>query len=1331
MARPTVSVDSLGINIGVTANNSSQALNTLINDIGRLSNALSGMDMNNIINQMKGFGSAVNGINAKPLVQNVNKLTTATSRYATALNKMNSANRAYNSNLSNLSNSSYRVTSMLQRFNDKIGSFTSRMKNANKETKNFAQTVGLLYARFFLLIRGVKMLTNQVKSSMDYIEVLNYFDSSMGQVAERGVSKWAEMGYDSAEAYYESFSSRAKQVTKQMSGFFPEANGTLTAGRDASLGMNPQQLMQYQAQYAQMASSMGMASEQALKLSEVYTKLGSDLASVKNLDFNEVWTNLASGMVGMSRTMDRFGVNIRSANMQAKLTELGINANVNALSQADKALLRTIIILDSTKYAWGDLAETLNTPANQFRMLTNNVKLLGQMIGNILLPVVAKILPYLNAFVMALQRLFTWLAKVLGIDLTDLMAQNETPDNSALSDMLDDAEGLGDALDKDADGAKKLKKQLQGFDALNNLTSKDDTTGALDNLKLSGLLDQAFNDAIEKYLAEWRKAFAKLKNDAKDIADKISNFFVSLFAPVRRAWAKVSDDFVKSWKRAFSEVRKLVNSFMISFWRVWGEDKTQKIFENIFSIVSNIGKIVGNLAERFRLAWDENFNGYKILRAIRDIILTISSGFKDMSDDVVRWSENINFAPMLSRFGEFLNAVNGAVGALMKILRDFLNKVLLPLAKWTIESGLPTLFEVITNAINSIDWNKLFERLSKLWDSIAPFAQRVGGGLLLFFEQVGEKIAKLVNGKMFGGLITLLEKLLDSLTEQDIAELLWGLVYAFVGFKVALGAFKLTNGILNMYKFFKDLAPLLRIVSNGFAKLGGSIRGTKLFTATLGRLGKAIQGTVLSLGGTGANGLAGIFEFFSMDLGAILTSGGMVAKFTAVGSAIGGGILAGLVGLKIGNKIGQLLFPKDEKLYENFKWMGEGGFFDSVAYMFTDMIPDAFSGMVSKISSGLEPLKNKISETFNSVKENTVASLTSARDAVSEVWNGIGEWFSTNVSEPIASAFENLKNSRLAQIFEGIGIIFEGMWTQGRDALLTNVIQPIEELWSHFVEWFDTTIVQPFQEKWSMLSTIAYVAFVYLYNGAVNIWTNFRNWFVSTIIEPLSNAWNSFKTVSIAIFQGAWEGIQGIWASAVNWFSTNIAQPLKETFGYVVDWIKEDFNILWNFLSSGFSSVFNSIIGVIEGAINLMIGGLNKVIGVFNQIVSYYAQIAGRNWSGIQGFGNIKLGRYAELRANGGFPDAGQLFIAREAGAEMVGAMNGKTTVANNDQIVDGISAGVYNANLEQNALLQEQNSLLRAILEKDTGISEGALFKSVQKSASSYYKMTGNKAFA
>ena len=136
-------------------------------------------------------------------------------------------------------------------------------------------------------------------------------------------------------------------------------------------------------------------------------------------------------------------------------------------------------------------------------------------------------------------------------------------------------------------------------------------------------------------------------------------------------------------------------------------------------------------------------------------------------------------------------------------------------------------------------------------------------------------------------------------------------------------------------------------------------------------------------------------------------------------------------------------------------------------------------------------------------------------------------------------------------------------------------------------------------------------------------------------------------------------------------------------------------------------SAINSIIAGIEKLTNGVIKGVNGMIDALNafsiDVPSWVTDLTGITKFGfnLKTISEVTLPRFAE----GGFPEQGQMFIAREAGAEMVGNIGRRTAVANNDQIVSGIAGGVAEANEEQNTLLREQNSLLRAILEKDSGV--------------------------
>jgi hypothetical protein len=141
---------------------------------------------------------------------------------------------------------------------------------------------------------------------MDYVENLNYFNKAFSQVASKAdLSSWKELGYKSAEAYgqalQEELSRQALETTTKMSGYSVSENGMVVNARTKSLGINPTQVMKYQAMYAQMASSMGVASDTAAKMSRALTEIGADLASVRNMDFDKVWTDMASGLAGRER----------------------------------------------------------------------------------------------------------------------------------------------------------------------------------------------------------------------------------------------------------------------------------------------------------------------------------------------------------------------------------------------------------------------------------------------------------------------------------------------------------------------------------------------------------------------------------------------------------------------------------------------------------------------------------------------------------------------------------------------------------------------------------------------------------------------------------------------------------------------------------------------------------------------------------------------------------------------------------------------------------------------------------------------------------------------
>lgn len=532
----TADFTRLAKNISQIGSVDTSGINKTANAINRISSSLGQPE--SVINGAAAIGELAKGISKlgnKSVITAIDNMP----KLATALNSMmNTLSKAptVSSNLINmttalagLANQGSKVGSTTRSMTSSLNGYSASAQRASKSSKGLASVFGSLYANFFWVKRGADKLWKSIETSMDYVETLNYFDAAFGQVAESAVSQWEDAGAEAAEAYYKSFSDRAKQLTSKMTGFSVKDDGTLQATGQPSLGIDPEKLMNYQATFGQMASSMGVTAETSLKLSQALTEIGGDLASVKNLDFDKVWNDMASGLAGMSRTLDKYGVNIRNVNLQQKLYELGIQANITALNQNDKALLRAIILLDSTKYAWGDLATTINQPANQLRLIESNFQNLSRTIGNLFLPMVSKVLPYVNAMVIALQRLATWLGNLLGIDLSKV--------TSSVADSSFDFGSIADEAEAATEAVNKLQKGIRKFDELDVITTSSGSSSGSGGGLDSGLLDDAFNKSFEEYQKAWDESFANMENKAQDLADKIEKFFT----PVKKIFQDLFD----------------------------------------------------------------------------------------------------------------------------------------------------------------------------------------------------------------------------------------------------------------------------------------------------------------------------------------------------------------------------------------------------------------------------------------------------------------------------------------------------------------------------------------------------------------------------------------------------------------------------------------------------------------------------------------------------------------------------------------------------------------------------------------------------------------------
>lgn len=407
----------------------------------------------------------------------------------------------------------------------------SAMSRTRKQTLSLAAAFGKFYANFFLVVRGIKKLWESIESSMDYVETFNYFSVALDKIGKEFGGQFEKYGYDSAEAYANSFSERLEELTTKMTGYSIGDNGELLSSNKIGLGLDPNQLMQFQAQVSSVTNSVGLIGETSTNVSKALSMLSSDMSSLFNVDLSTVMTNLQSGLIGQSRALYKYGIDITNTTLQQYAYQYGVEKSVSAMSQAEKMQLRMLAILDQSKVSWGDQANTINSVANQYRIFKQQIANVGRTIGNLFLPIVQKVLPYVNGMIIAVNRLLTSLGFKIhgGSWLTDIMdGISGGGASDALEGIADETDSMADSLDDASKSAKKLQGVLQKFDELNNITTQDSSSSSGSDSKSGGSeidLSDAIANAVEGYESVWNEAVADSKNKAEAIANNIIGAF--------------------------------------------------------------------------------------------------------------------------------------------------------------------------------------------------------------------------------------------------------------------------------------------------------------------------------------------------------------------------------------------------------------------------------------------------------------------------------------------------------------------------------------------------------------------------------------------------------------------------------------------------------------------------------------------------------------------------------------------------------------------------------------------------------------------------------------
>lgn len=447
--------------------------------------------------------------------------------------------------------------------------------------RSFSQMAGVIVAGYNLATRGIKKLTTALEESMDYVETYNYFSVTMDKIGKEFGKDFDRFGEESAEAYASSFKTRLSDLTRKMTGYEIGLSGELISTDSIGLGLDPEEVINFQSSVAAITNSVGLIGENSINASKALTMLAADMSSLKNVKLSTAMTNFQSGLIGQSRALYKYGIDITNATLQTYAYDLGLSKAVSEMTQAEKMQLRLIAILDQSKVAWGDQANTINSVANQYRIMQQQFSNLARVIGNLFLPIAQKVLPVINGMIIALQKLFS----VLGLKLFGGNWLQNTMDGisgvggSNYDDLENSTEGTADNLENASEAAKKLKSYVLGIDELNVITPDAETSGSGINGDVGSIdLSSAIADALVEYETIWDKAFADSENKAQEYADNICSVFNRIWGaiePFRIAVKQLWDEGLSLLMGyTFQNLKDFYNEFLVPMgkWAFGTED---------------------------------------------------------------------------------------------------------------------------------------------------------------------------------------------------------------------------------------------------------------------------------------------------------------------------------------------------------------------------------------------------------------------------------------------------------------------------------------------------------------------------------------------------------------------------------------------------------------------------------------------------------------------------------------------------------------------------------------------------------------------------------------
>lgn len=483
-----------------------------------------------------------------------------------------------------------------------------------------------------------------------------------------------------------------------------------------SAGLSETMAKRYVGTFGAMSKSFGFSEAQAYDMSTALTQLTGDVASFYNISQDLAYIKLKSVFTGETETLKDLGVVLTQSALDQYALANGYGKTTSEMTEQEKVALRLAFVQKQLSAASGDFIRTSDSWANQVRVMQLQLQSLKATVGQGLINIFTPVLKVINILLGKLATLanaFKSFTELItgkkssgqtsgggaGLGGSDAIADTADAYGQAADNAGKLADSTEDVADATKDAAKAAKGYLSPLDEINRYSTQDTSSTASKTPSTSGSgsgggtsLPSAVSNVDYGKVAEGETALDKMSKSA----EKLAKLLKKLWKPFQDAWKKEGKNTINAATIALSGIAKLAKSVGKSLVEVWTNGTGTTMLTTMLRIAQNVLKTIGNIASGFADAWNKNNVGTQIIQNIANALVVVMQFVEKIAEDTATWAANLDFYPLLESISNLTSTFAPIIEAIGNVLDWIYKNIVLPMLKWVIEVGLPTVINLVS-----------------------------------------------------------------------------------------------------------------------------------------------------------------------------------------------------------------------------------------------------------------------------------------------------------------------------------------------------------------------------------------------------------------------------------------------------------------------------------------------------------------------------------------------------------------------------------------------------------------------------------------------------------